>query len=110
MIEWHFYASGPNPDTKSKKYSINGSIEEERSGVLYPISIAVNWSQVTGYKLWVGAWMSGNYNYSIVEQVQCGSFLAQSLASYNIPWAINADNKFYNFSSYYWIIVGDTGE
>jgi hypothetical protein len=73
IIEWHFYASGPNPDTKSKKYSINGSIEEERSGVLYPISIAVNWSQVTGYKLWVGAWMSGNYYYSIVEQVQFGS-------------------------------------
>jgi hypothetical protein len=110
--EWHFYAAGPNPDTSSKKYWINGSTAEERSGVLEPIQTAVSWSQSKGYSTWVGAWMAGNYNkgnnYNIVEQVRFGSFMAQSLEDANIPWSINADNKFYNFENHTWFLTSDT--
>lgn len=109
--EWHFYAAGPNPDTSSKKYWINGSTAEERSGVLEPLQTAVSWSQSTGYSTWVGAWMAGNYNkgnnYSIVEQARFGSFMAQSLEDANIPWAINADNKFYDFTGYKWYLTSE---
>ena len=27
MAEWHFFASGPNPDPKSKKYWIDGKTQ-----------------------------------------------------------------------------------
>lgn len=27
MAEWHFYAAGPNPDPKSKKYWLNGKTQ-----------------------------------------------------------------------------------
>jgi hypothetical protein len=40
MAEWHFYAAGPNPDTSSKKYWVDGSTWEERSGVTEPIATA----------------------------------------------------------------------
>ena len=56
--------------------------------------------------LWVGAWMAGNYNkgndFDMVEQAQFGSFMARALEHYDMPWSINAGNKFYDYWNYVW--------
>jgi len=60
----------------------------------------------TGYSTWVGAWMAGNYNkgnnFDLIGQIKFGSFMARKLAEKGIPWAINADNKFYDYANNVW--------
>ena len=106
MVEWHFYAAGPKPDPNNKKYWNDGTTEVERNNVLEPLKTAYNWGQEHNMPLWVGAWMAGNYNkghdYDIIEQVGFGSFMARALAYYNMPWSINAGNKFYDYWNYVW--------
>ena len=50
--------------------------------------------------------MAGNYNkgnnYDISQQVTFGSYMARQLKLNNIPWSINAGNKFYDYWNYEW--------
>jgi hypothetical protein len=110
MAEWHFYASGPSKKSTSPKYWVDGSTDVERRNILSKIELAKSWMTRTGYASWVGAWMAGNYNhgndYSIPEQVAFASFVARELAKNEIPWSINADNKFYDFEKKKWFNEG----
>lgn len=106
MAEWHFYAAGPDPTPGSRKYWKDGSTLEERRNLLDPIETAVSWMNETGYVSWVGAWMAGNYNkgndYTVEEQVGIASFITRTLNSYDIPFAVNAGNKFYDYEALEW--------
>ncbi|GAA4304828.1 glycoside hydrolase family 5 protein [Aestuariibaculum suncheonense] len=106
MAEWHFYAAGPTTDPTNKKYWNDGSTSVERDNITHPIQTALEWMQNTGYKTWVGAWMAGNYNkgneFPIPEQVAFATFMARELAKANIPWSINAGNKFYDYETNTW--------
>lgn len=106
MAEWHLYAAGPNKKDGGKKYWVDGSTAEERQNVTGPIKTAADWMQKTGYKTWVGAWMAGNYNkgneYDITAQVGFASFMTRELAKVNIPWSINAGNKYYDYEKKEW--------
>ena len=106
MAEWHFFAAGPRKDPSNKKYWLDGKTVEERANVTGPIQTAVNWMNQTGYKTWVGAWMSGNYNkgndFSIPDQVSFSSFMTRELENAGIPWSINAGNKFYDYATNEW--------
>lgn len=113
MAEWHLYAAGPKRKKKTKKYWDNGKTLEERKRVTDLIDTAVSWMNATGYKTWVGAWMAGNYNkgggYTTSQQVAFGSFMTRELAKVNIPWAINAGNKYYDYETNKWFSSdGDT--
>lgn len=50
--------------------------------------------------------MAGNYNkgheFDLVRQVAFGSFMARSLKAEDMPWSINAGNKFYDYFNYQW--------
>ncbi len=89
MAEWHMYAAGPKKDYKKM--------------IPKKIKFANKWSQKHHIPTWVGAWMPGNYNYgdtySINEQIKFSKFMIDTLKKYNIPFAINADQKFYNIKS-----------
>ena len=103
MAEWHFYAAGPQTDPSNKKYWNDGTTAEERNNILGPLQTAYDWGQNNNVALWVGAWMAGNYNneggFDLVKQSAFGSFMARALKNKNMPWSINADNKFYNYSN-----------
>lgn len=72
---------------------------------------ALTWMNTSGYKTWVGAWMAGDYNadngthYDLSQQATFGSFMARQLKLNNIPWSINAGNKFYDYWNYQWFIT-----
>ena len=105
MAEWHFYAAGPSK-TNNKKRWTSGTAEEKQL-IKKSIKVAVDWQKETGIYTWVGAWMPGDYNkgdnYSVKEQIEFASFMTQQLDKYGIPFAINSDDKFYNYQAENWI-------
>lgn len=105
MAEWHFYAAGPSKDPNSKKYWHTGT-EEEKQKIRDIVSLGVEWQQRTGIHTWVGAWMPGNYNkgddYTVEEQCVFASFVKSELEKYNIPWAVNSLDKFYDIYNNCW--------
>ena len=106
MAEWHFYAAGPDPTPGHRKYWNDGTTLEERENITAPIETAVAWMNETGYVSWVGAWMAGNYNkgndYTVEEQVGIASFVSRTLNSYDIPYSLNAGNKYYDYENLEW--------
>ena len=105
MAEWHFYAAGPSKSNDKKRWTTG--TEEERQKIKKSIKVAVDWQKKTGIYTWVGAWMPGDYNkgdnYSVKEQTGFASFMTQQLDKYGIPFAINADDRFYDYQAENWI-------
>ncbi|MEY8321358.1 cellulase family glycosylhydrolase [Lachnospiraceae bacterium 46-61] len=105
MAEWHFYASGPSK-TNERKIWTTGTLEEKKL-IQDKIDFALAWQESTNIPTWVGAWMAGNYNdendYSIVEQIKFAKFVVERLEFANIPFAVNADTKFYQRETGLWI-------
>ena len=105
MAEWHFYAAGPSK-TNNKKRWTSGTAEEKQL-IKKSIKVAVDWQKKTGIYTWVGAWMPGDYNkgdnYNVKEQIEFASFMTQQLDKYGIPFAINSDDKFYDYQAESWI-------
>lgn len=103
--ESHFFAAGPSK-TKAKKRWTSGT-PEEKAVVLGYIQEIVAWRARTGVPVWQGAWMPGNYNkgndYSVEEQVRFATFMACALKKAGIPYAVNADHKFYDPKKQAWI-------
>jgi hypothetical protein len=104
MAEWHFYASGPDKQNENKKWTTG--TEEEKELIRAKIRTALNWQTKTGIYTWVGAWMAGNYNkgndYSIKEQIAFANFVTCELTKNKIPFAFNADHKYYDAKKGNW--------
>lgn len=105
MAEWHFYASGPDKVNPNKKWTTG--TEAEKALVRAKIGTALAWQRQTGIYTWVGAWMPGNYNkgndYTVKEQLTFARFVTCELTKNNIPFAFNADHKYYNSAKNEWI-------
>ena len=101
MAEWHFYAAGPSK-TNNKKRWTSGTAEEKQQ-IKKSIKVAVDWQKETGIYTWVGAWMPGDYNkddnYRVKEQIEFASFMTKQLDKYGIPFAINSDDKFFDYQA-----------
>ncbi|MFM2268396.1 MAG: hypothetical protein RL757_1837 [Bacteroidota bacterium] len=104
MAEWHFYASGPDKTNPLKKWTTGTEAEKEL--IKAKIRIALDWQQKTGIYTWVGAWMAGNYNkgndYSVQEQIVFANFVTCELTKNKIPFAFNADHKYYDAKNGTW--------
>ena len=100
MIEWHFYASGPSKTNKNKLWT-NGNKDEVKL-IREKVDFAYNFCKKRGLYSWVGALMPGNYNkgdtYSNKEQISFMKAIIDNLKMYDIPFAINADHQFYDYS------------
>ena len=111
MVEWHFYAAGPQKDNPKKQWT-TGTLEDKRR-ITDKIDYADNWSKEHKIPTWVGAWMANNYNdvnrtdtlsdgapsggeYSIEEQKVFARFMSERLHAKGIAFAVNSDTKFYN--------------
>lgn len=105
MAEWHFYASGPDKTNEKKKWT-DGN-DNEKQLINDQIKTALNWQESTGVKVWVGAWMPGNYNkgndYSVQEQAEFAAYMTSALTQAGIPFAVNADTKYYDAVNNEWI-------
>lgn len=105
MAEWHFYASGPDKTNENKKWTTG--TEQEKNLIRAKIKTAIDWQNETGIYTWVGAWMAGNYNkgdtYSVPEQVVFANFVTCELTKNKIPFAINADHKYYDAQKNKWV-------
>jgi hypothetical protein len=104
MAEWHFYASGP-ARTGRKQWTTGTPLE--RRLVLDIIAAGLHWQKATGIPTWVGAWMPGDYNegndYNVTEQANFARFVSSSLDAAHIPFAVNSDSEFYDYSRHGWI-------
>ena len=118
MVEWHFFAAGPSKTNPRKKWTTG--TQQEKMNIIKAIDFAYNWSKKHNIPTWVGAWMPSNYNknkhhhkltpmgcqtggdYTIDEQIKFASFLSCELKKHNIPYDINADNKFFNLKTLKW--------
>ncbi|CDF40089.1 unnamed protein product [Chondrus crispus] len=115
MVEWHFYAAGPQRDNPRRQWTTGTNSEQEL--VLEKVRVAHEWSVVKGIPTWVGAWMASNYNkdgggssegyptggdYTIAEQQVFAEFMSRTLQDYDIPHAVNSDTKFYDRQANAW--------
>nr|MBP7471430.1 cellulase family glycosylhydrolase [Prevotella sp.] len=104
MIEWHFYAAGPSKTNASKLWTTGTNAEKKL--VTQKIDSALTWLKANGLYSWVGAWMAGNYNkedeYTVEEQQVFANFIRASLEKNKIPFSINADKHFYDYSTNTW--------
>jgi hypothetical protein len=104
MAEWHFYASGPDKTNENKKWTTGSEAEKEL--IRAKIRTALEWQIESGIYTWVGAWMAGNYNkgneYTVAEQVVFANFVTCELTKNNIPFAFNADHKYYDAKTNTW--------
>ena len=105
MIEWHFYAAGPSKTGDTKLWTTGTDVEKKL--LTDKIDYAMAWMEAKGLYSWVGAWMAGNYNkgdeYTLEEQQVFAKFMCKSLAKYDIPFSLNADKHFYDYSTNTWI-------
>lgn len=105
MAEWHFYASGPERDNPKKQWTTGTDFEKKL--ITDKIQAALDWQGQTGIPTWVGAWMPGNYNkgntYSVEEQAVFASFMTSALTNAKIPFAVNADTKYYDAAANTWL-------
>lgn len=105
LAEWHFYAAGPSKTNPNKLWTTGTAAEKKL--ITDKIQLAKNWETQTGIKTWVGAWMPGDYNngdnYTVAEQLVFGGFMSCELSKAYIPFAINADHKFYDATTNQWI-------
>jgi hypothetical protein len=88
MVEWHYFAAGPNP-------------RKPESEIYDKPKYAFKWLKEHHLKGWVGAVMPGNYNrgdtYTIEQQKEFIGKVIDALKTYHFPMAINADTQFYDY-------------
>ena len=117
MVEWHFYAAGPSKHNPRKLWT-TGTFQEKQL-ILSKIDYAYHWSMEHHIPTWVGAWMATDYNkvnkkkrfpdgapaggeYTLNEEKNFARFMAESLKNKGIPYAINADNKYFDIEELKW--------
>jgi len=96
MAEWHMFAAGP----KTNDFNGNNLTNETKNEIIQKTLTAYKWQKKNNIPTWVGAWMSGNYNHgnnvSIKQQIIFSKFMIKTLNKYKIPFAVNADQQFYD--------------
>jgi len=104
MIETHFYAAGPSPTLKNKKWTTG--TPEEKALLEEKLQQALDWQEEHDIPVWIGAIMPGDYNkgdhYSIPEQVHFSNFISCLFRAHHVPFAINADQQFYDLEKRQW--------
>ena len=104
MVETHFYAAGPSPSNPKKCWTTG--TEAERAIFRRELETALRWQQRHGIYIWIGAIMPGDYNhgdhYPIEAQVRFARFFSCLFRRAHVPFAINADQQFYDFRAKRW--------
>ena len=109
--EWHIYAGGPRPGPHPV---YNATLIREAAG------FAANWSRETGIPVWMGAWRPNRYPraamkhaprlpdgapagiFPVKEVVNFTRLMTGTLCRSGIPFAVNADTKFFDYQGLRW--------
>ncbi len=109
--EWHIYAGGPRPGPRPV---YNATLIREAAG------FAARWSRETGIPVWMGAWRPNRYPraagrsaprlpdgapagvFPVSEVIDFTRLMTETLCSSGIPFAVNADTKFFDYRSLRW--------
>lgn len=109
--EWHIYAGGPRPGPHPV---YNATLIREAA------AFAANWSRETGIPVWMGAWRPNNYPraagrhaprlpdgapaglFPVDEVLGFTRLMVKTLCSEGIPFAVNADTKFFDYQGLRW--------
>ena len=107
FAEWHNWAAGPGIRGKVGWVGYDGN-DEIKADIDTEIQCALDWSQNNNKPVWLGAWMSGFYHlymghWYYTEAIQFTKYLTDKLDQAGIPWAANADFRYYDFASNTWI-------
>jgi hypothetical protein len=96
LAEWHIFPWGPVKI--NGKYPWTSGTAAEKAAIHARISAALRWQQKTGHSSWVGGWTVGETIKSTptASQLAFATFMACELQKAKIPYAINADNQFYD--------------
>ena len=96
LAEWHIFPWGPLKN--NGKYPWTSGTAAEKAAIHARISAALRWQQKTGHSSWVGGWAVGETIKSTptASQLAFATFMACELQKAKIPYAINADNQFYD--------------
>jgi hypothetical protein len=104
MVETHFYAAGPSPTNPKKRWTTGTKSEKEL--VKKHLQTALMWQKKHNIPIWIGAIMTGDYNhgdhYTIAQQVHFATFISSLFKANKIPFAINADQQFYDIKHHRW--------
>ena len=116
LVEWHFYAAGPNKKTLTNKktgrvrpslryWSGNGT-ETQRQVLKTFIERAENFTRAGGLLGYFGAWMPKDNLFGQMEQEEVENFarfFVNELKVKNIPWSLNVLDDYYNTKRSRWI-------
>jgi len=108
IAEWHIYAGGP---CRKKK----GIIRFNATLIEKAVEAASEWSRKTGIPTWVGAWRPvcpdphrrGYILGTAANYTEFAEYMCMELKKHRIPFALNADEWFFNIISLTW--RSDTG-
>ncbi len=110
IAEWHIYAGGPCPKKESHQ-------PYNKTLIVESIKTAIGWSGKTGVPTWVGAGRPNCYPKHLISRWPDGApkgtltlnealnftrFMAEELKKNGIPYDINADELFLNYSTPKW--------
>lgn len=96
LAEWHIFPWGPQK--VSGKYPWTSGTAAEKAAIREHINAALRWQHKTGHASWVGGWSAGQSINTAPSSstLAFATFMACELQKANIPYALNADNLFYD--------------
>ena len=116
LVEWHYYAAGPNKQFLSNgkpggRYWEGDGTESQRQVLKDFIEMAENFANSGGLLGYFGAWMPRDNIYGQMQQEEVENFarfFVNELKMKNIPWSLNALDNYYNTTISEWIIGEQT--
>jgi hypothetical protein len=121
LIEWHFYAAGPNKQNilirktgrvrPSLRYWTGNGTESERRVLKNFIEMAESFTKTSGLLGYFGAWMPKDNKFGQIDQEEVENFarfFVNELKIKKIPWSLNVLDDYYNTQKSEWRIGSQT--
>jgi hypothetical protein len=107
LAEWHDWAAGPITGGRHGWIGQDGTVALKEQ-IDERIECALAWTAATSKPTWLGAWMPGIFNlypdhWYVGEAVEFTRYLTAKLKTAGIPWAANAEFRFYDMPSNTWL-------
>ena len=106
MAEWHLYASGPIKTPGSQKYWSGNGKGQSQENVKKAINDATHFTNVTGLRTYLGAWMpQDNIKGTLTqaEVIKFAVFFVKELRRAKIPWSMNVLDNYYDTKESKWL-------
>lgn len=104
MVEWHFYASGPNKKPGGAKFWEGDGTGEGKNNVDAAFQYATDFTTSTGVLTYLGAWMPQDNSSGALNQTEVIYFARYFIEQlYPIPWSLNVLDVYYKTKTSQWL-------